>query len=226
VRRAGPAWQRTIAAWLPRAAQLPRIKSVVGTARRRPDSVVSPLAPAARQPRAARPPSRPSRPPPDSLVPPARHLAPHAAAPTAFVPTEAVRSRVARTVVVPPRPPRRSPVTVAPRRRPGADEPPVSSAVSRAAVGSPCSTAAGRAFTPCAARCAGRSSWVARAAPSEGNPGRPRVAVGCAPAWPRAAPSLCDYAERDFGPVALGLDFIFSEYIQFLANSKICVEFI
>jgi hypothetical protein len=32
--------------------------------------------------------------------------------------------------------------------------------------------------------------------------------------------------ENVFGPVALGVDFLFSEYIQFLANSKICVGFI
>jgi hypothetical protein len=77
----------------------------------------------------------------------------------------------------PPRPPRRLPVAVAPRRRPRDGEPPVSSAVSR-----------------------GPRTW--------------------------AAPALCDWAERGFGLVALGLDFIFSEYIQFLANSKICVGFI
>jgi hypothetical protein len=35
---AGPTWQRTIAAWLPRAAPHPCIKCAVRTARRRPDS--------------------------------------------------------------------------------------------------------------------------------------------------------------------------------------------
>jgi hypothetical protein len=65
-----------------------------------------------------------------------------------------------------------------------------------------------------AARCAGR-----------GHPGpRPAWPWAVRPTWPRDAPALCDWVERGFDPVALGLDFIFSEYIQFLANSKICVE--
>jgi hypothetical protein len=38
--------------------------------------------------------------------------------------------------------------------------------------------------------------------------------------------ALCNWAERRFGPVAFDYIFIFSEYIQFLANSKICVVFI
>jgi hypothetical protein len=38
VRRTGPAWQRAIAAWLPRAAPLARLKDAVGTAPRHPDS--------------------------------------------------------------------------------------------------------------------------------------------------------------------------------------------
>jgi hypothetical protein len=37
---AGPAWQRAVAAWVPRAVPLQRVKSTVGTARRRPDSAV------------------------------------------------------------------------------------------------------------------------------------------------------------------------------------------
>jgi hypothetical protein len=37
---------------------------------------------------------------------------------------------------------------------------------------------------------------------------------------------LCNWAERRFGPVAVGLSFLFSEYIQILANLKICVGFI
>jgi hypothetical protein len=81
--------------------------------------------------------SRPSRPPPDRLAPPARTPRPsRRRSDRAAVPTAVVRSRVARTVAVPPRPPRRSPIAVAPRRRPRADEPPVSSAVSHALV--PC----------------------------------------------------------------------------------------
>jgi hypothetical protein len=45
--RAGPAWQRAIATWLPRAAPRLRIKCAVGTARRRPDST-APFRPAIR----------------------------------------------------------------------------------------------------------------------------------------------------------------------------------
>jgi hypothetical protein len=37
---------------------------------------------------------------------------------------------------------------------------------------------------------------------------------------------LCNWAERGFGPVTFDYIFIFSKYIQFLANSKICVGFI
>jgi hypothetical protein len=37
---------------------------------------------------------------------------------------------------------------------------------------------------------------------------------------------LCNWAERGFGPVAVELNFLFFEYIEFLANSKICVGFI
>jgi hypothetical protein len=37
-RRAGPAWQRAVAAWLPRAALLACLKDAVRTARRRPNS--------------------------------------------------------------------------------------------------------------------------------------------------------------------------------------------
>jgi hypothetical protein len=138
-------------------------------------------------------PSRPSRPPPDRLAAPARRLTPRAAASTAHVPTAAVRSHIARTAVMPPRPPRRSPVAVAPHCRPRAGEPPVSSAVSRASV--PCRrwlavqrhrrTLRRRArracsHASCAVHCAGRPSWAAHAAPAEANPGRPRVAVDCA----------------------------------------------
>jgi hypothetical protein len=64
--------------------------------------------------------------------------------------------------------------------------------------------------------------------------GRARVAVGRARAvhMGRAdatsvgqAP-LCNWAERGFGPVTLELVFLFSDYIQILANLKICVGFI
>jgi hypothetical protein len=51
------------------------------------------------------------------------------------------------------------------------------------------------------------------------NVGRARVAVG-------RTHALCNWAERGFGPVTLELVFLFSEYIQILANLKICVGFI
>jgi hypothetical protein len=129
--------------------------------------------------------SRPSRPPPDRLAAPARRLAPRAAASTVRVPTAAVRSHVAQTAVMPPRPPRRSPVAVAPHCRPRAGEPPVSSAVSRAPVSCRRWLAVqrhrrarhARAWASCTVCCAGRPSWAARAAPAEANLGRPRVVV-------------------------------------------------
>jgi hypothetical protein len=37
---------------------------------------------------------------------------------------------------------------------------------------------------------------------------------------------LCIWAEHGFGPVTLKLIFLFCEYIQILANLKICVGFI
>jgi hypothetical protein len=36
----------------------------------------------------------------------------------------------------------------------------------------------------------------------------------------RGPRALCNWAEHGFGPVAVELNFLFSEYIQFLANSK------
>jgi hypothetical protein len=38
-----------------------------------------------------------------------------------------------------------------------------------------------------------------------------------------ATRALCIWAERGFSLVAADLNFLFSEYIQFLTNSKICV---
>jgi hypothetical protein len=76
----------------------------------------------------------------------------------------------------------------------------------RAAVGSPCSAAA-----TCRGPCK-RST--------------PMWLWAMCPTWPRAMPALCNWAERDFGPVAADLNFIFSEYIQFITNSKICVGLI
>jgi hypothetical protein len=60
------------------------------------------------------------------------------------------------------------------------------------------------------------------------------MAMGRARAVPWAEPvkcawatrALCIWAERGFGPVAADLNFLFSKYIQFLANSKFCVGFI
>jgi hypothetical protein len=52
------------------------------------------------------------------------------------------------------------------------------------------------------------------------------VHVGRADAAGVGQAPLCIWAERGFGPVALKLIFLFSEYIQILANLKICVGFI
>jgi hypothetical protein len=53
-----------------------------------------------------------------------------------------------------------------------------------------------------------------------------RVAMGRARAVHVGQAPLCNWAEREFGPVALKLIFLFFEYIQILANLKICVGFI
>jgi hypothetical protein len=71
VRRAGPAWQHAVAAWLPCAALLTRLKGVVETARR-----------------ASRQPSRPSLAPPARQPCPSRHRPPHAS-PLALSPDSA-----------------------------------------------------------------------------------------------------------------------------------------
>jgi hypothetical protein len=146
------------------------------------------------------PPPRPSHRRPDCLVLHVARLADRTA-----VPTFTVRSRRRRPS------PCRSPIDVAPCRRPRVGEPPVprSSPVRRcrAAVGSPSSAAV---------RCALRGPAELGRTPCAGR----------APSWPRAVPALCDWAERGFGPVAPGLNFIFSEYIQFIAISKNCVGFI
>jgi hypothetical protein len=224
--RVGPTCQtpRAVAAWLPRAVPLARLKLAVETARRasrqpRPlaDSLAlrrrpqqpCPLAPSSRPPRSEATDAGPS---------PCRLTARPSPSCRAAVPAP-----VSRHV------PRSSPV----RRR-------------RAVVGSPCSAAAVRHARAHAvrralrgpaelgrARCAGRGQprprlvwlWAAHAVrASAASTGRAHVAVGHAPAWPRAAPALCNWAERGFGPVALDLNFIFSEYIQFIANSKILLE--
>jgi hypothetical protein len=148
-------------------------------------------------------------PPPDRLTRAAARLADHAAVPTnsSSKPpwskaTDAVRRRAAH----------RSPVDVASRRRPRAGEPPVPrpSPVRRcrAAVGSLSSAAAVQG------RRAPRVARGGRAGP------RQRGEHGMRPAWPRAAPTLCDWAEHGFGPVAPGLIFIFSDLFNSLQIQK------
>jgi hypothetical protein len=57
--------------------------------------------------------------------------------------------------------------------------------------------------------------------------GRARtVHVGRADAVSVGQVLLCNWPERDFSPVTLELVFLISEYIQILANLKICVGFI
>jgi hypothetical protein len=112
-RRAGPARQRAVAAWLPHAVAACLMRAAF-----------VPTAPRAARPTASRPPPHAS-----PVTPPSRL----SRAPTACVPTNAVRSRGARTTAVPPRTPRRPPIVVAPRRRPRVGEPPFL-AVSRALV--------------------------------------------------------------------------------------------
>jgi hypothetical protein len=45
------------------------------------------------------------------------------------------------------------------------------------------------------------------------------------PAWLWAMRALCKQAVSGFGPLAVELFFLFSEYIQIFANSKNCVGF-
>jgi hypothetical protein len=137
---------------------------------------------------------------PDPIAPSRR--APLASCPTALLvepPAQQHTSRPPQSEAASPgprpRPPRRSPVAIAPCRRPRAGKPPVPRRL-------PCAGA-----VPPSAR---------RAVPS---PSR-------AAAMQRVRRTLRGPAERGFGPEALKLFFLFSEYIQFLANSKFCVEFI
>jgi hypothetical protein len=118
--------------------------------------------------------------------------------------------------------------TVVPHRRPRAGE--------------PCHTFPGP--LPCAGGGAiVRQAWTGRAGPRHGprtlcrpraSTRRAHVAVGraCAVHMGRAnaaslgqAP-LCNWVEHGFGPVTLELVFLFSDYIQILANLKMCVGFI
>jgi hypothetical protein len=71
----------------------------------------------------------------------------------------------------------------------------------------------------------GRASAVNTGRAPRGRGPCPRVAVGRARTVHVGHASLCNWAEREFGLVALKLIFLFSEYIQILANLKICVGF-
>jgi hypothetical protein len=180
---------------------------------------IAPRLPAARQPHVRRP---------DSLAPRAAgHRLPRS--PCRRPDYHGPKPSTPGSVAVPPC---RSPIAVVPRRRPHAGVPP------RFLGRLPCISGVPllghrAAPPPCAsrARCVGRPSWATCAASAEAkwvvhagrtsavSTGHARVAMG-------RAPALCDWVMRGFGPVALGLDFIFSKYIQFLANSKNCVGFI
>jgi hypothetical protein len=74
------------------------------------------------------------------------------------------------------------------------------------------------------------SPWSTRAAQAEADPARPWAAcivqMGRAGTVDVGHALLCNWAVRGFGPVTVELIFLFSEYIQFLTNSKICVGFI
>jgi hypothetical protein len=199
------------------------LKAAVGTACLDSPALTTPAA-ASRAP----PPPRPSRRRPDRLASHAARLANRATIPTEL-PSRPPRSEAADAV-------RRcaarcSPVDVTRRRRPRAGEPPVPlpSPVRqrRAAIGSLSSAATARSHRARRVARAGRGRGPRmRVAPAPRTRAAPRVTVGHAPAWQRAAPVLCDWVERGFDPVTPGLNFIFSKYIQFIATSKICVGFI
>jgi hypothetical protein len=152
---------------------------------------VTPTAPrvAHRRPTASRPPSHTS-----PVAPPSR---------PSRVPTAAVRSRAARTAAVPARPPRRSPVTVVPRRRPRAGEPPF--------------LAVSHALASC------RRRLTEQRRRREAPPPHARAvrhARRPCPVWPRAAPALCIWAERGFGSGALKFFLYFSDLFNSLQIQK------
>jgi hypothetical protein len=155
-RRAGPARQRAVAAWAPRAAPTPRHKAAVGTAHR-----------------ASRQPPRPRRSPPDSTPPRARRRRPDRLARAAVVLT-------ASSPTVPPSRPKPRLSTL--RRRSRAGEPLLLGRFPRTGVVPP---RARRAAPPCA-------TLADRAGPHALRRLRPS----------QAAPALCIWAERGFGPVA------------------------
>jgi hypothetical protein len=78
--------------------------------------------------------------------------------------------------------------------------------------------------------CPGAVTAPACAALAEAGPvsaGRARaMRVGQADAAGVGQAPLCIWAERGFGPEALKLIFLFSDFIQILTNLKICVGFI
>jgi hypothetical protein len=112
--RAGPARQRAVAVWLPRAAPTPWLKATVGTARRASRQPASLAPPASRQRRAA----------PDRLAC-ATRLPTAGLARTAIAPTASpTASSLGPSSCRPDRLARRSPVAIASRCRLRAGEPP------------------------------------------------------------------------------------------------------
>jgi hypothetical protein len=97
------------------------------------------------------------------------------------------------------------------------------------------STAAGRTVTRArsavtALVCAHVPRRAVACRAGRGRPGKPwavcAMHTGRADAVDVGHVLLCNWAEHGFGPVAFDYIFIFSKYIQFLVNSKICVGFI
>jgi hypothetical protein len=205
----GPARQRSAAAWPPRVALAQRLKAAVGTARRasrqrrfrQPLARVAPRRPLPhRAPPVVRPPRstrrRPavpvaSRPPPHAACPP-----PDRACPSALTP-----SSTPSPVAAPLSPHRRRPSPPVSRRLPAVS-------VRRRAL----AVAVQRRRAVRRARRRPRPSWASAAHAGRARCDRPRPWA----AWPRAAPALCmwaeptprrgpralcDWAEREFGPV-------------------------
>jgi hypothetical protein len=243
----GPTCQtpHAIAAWLPRAAPLQRVKSTVGTAHRRPNSAV-PTAP-------PRCPNRLTPPPLSEATPSSVSEAHRCPAASAVVITPTVSEAES------PRPSCRfrpwSVELTSPSLLPVVGSPP-------ATVAPPCwkNDAAEPVFSPSPSmRSFGELSppppssagslivvgartppfapppplWHRRRPRRDARPGAVTAPACAAPrrrgphrTRPARQAPLCNWAEREFGPVALKLIFLFSEYIQILTNLKICVGFI
>jgi hypothetical protein len=225
-----PVRQCAAAAWPPRATPTARFKALSGQRR-------VPTVPRTPRPRASlRLARRPTAPRARHRVPTASPAPPTAASRAPPPPRPAVS---ARPLSEPSRRRARpSPVAVTPRRRLRAGEPPPPRRL-RAPVSSrrlSLSSAAAH-YAACAVRRARR--------PAETELGQRRACgpralrpTEAAPVWPWAAHALCAWAEptpracstrhcaSGFRPRDTQIDFLFSEYIQFLANSKICVGFI